>query len=81
MIETMLPDDVGTRVHQARVLKAKSQTQLAKEIGMRQETIYRIEMGLNVPRLSTISKIAGALGMPVEYFTRPTNDRELKEDL
>jgi transcriptional regulator with XRE-family HTH domain len=70
MIETMLPDDVGTRIHRARALKAKSQRQLAADIGMRQSTITRIELGQTVPRLSTIAKIADALGMPVEYFTR-----------
>lgn len=56
------------------ILKSKSltKTDLAKRMGLSRESLYRILSGN--PTLENITKLAGALGVPVsELFDNPDN--------
>ena len=75
--EKVIPEDIGQRIKEQRLLNALTQGDLAKRAGLTHETISRIEAGKNVPRPTNVRKIAEALGVPVQYFTRPIDDREL----
>ena len=75
--ETMLPEDVGERIKEQRILNALTQKDLADMAGLTNETISRIEAGKNPPSPTTLRKLADALELPVQYFTRPEDDREL----
>jgi DNA-binding phage protein len=47
---------------EARLAKKMTQAQLAKESGMSQVMIARLESGTSNPTISTVSKVAHALG-------------------
>ena len=66
-----IPEDIGMRVRARRFYHSMGQADLAKETGLSVETISRIESGKNVPRFSTIRKLAKVLDVPASYFTEP----------
>jgi DNA-binding XRE family transcriptional regulator len=49
-----------------RLRHGLSQAQLAKRVGTSQSRLSRIEAGMDDPRLSTLEKLAAALGEPIE---------------
>ncbi len=63
---------VGARLKEAREARFKSQRDLAREAGVSPTTIMHLETGQNPnPRLSTVRKIADALGVdPNELVER-----------
>src|SRR5919202_1482169 len=66
-------DTVGRKVRMLRTLKGWSQTKLAEEIGVGQDTISAIERGEHEPRASTLRKLANGLGVDIaELFEEPT---------
>lgn len=50
-----------------------SQAELASKCGLKQSAIARLEMCSNMPRLDTVLKVMGALGLEIEV-----NEKELK---
>jgi transcriptional regulator with XRE-family HTH domain len=58
--------EVGERVRQLRDARGLLQRQLAFSAGLPLRTIGRIERGEVDVRLSTITKIADALGVPLK---------------
>jgi transcriptional regulator with XRE-family HTH domain len=56
-------DTIGQRIRQARRLAVLSQGELALKVGMSQNALSFIETGKSTPRMSTIRKIAEALGI------------------
>ena len=75
--ETNLPKDVGARIKERRILNALTQEDLGELTGLSGESISRLEAGKHSPRPSTLRKLARALDVPVQYFTRPEDDRTL----
>ena len=56
-----------------RRVRGLSQRALAERAGMSYPILARLELGQTDPRLSTLEKLAEALGIPVpELFTPPT---------
>jgi transcriptional regulator with XRE-family HTH domain len=55
----------GTRIKELRDAKRWSQEQLARETDVSQVTIWNLENGRTQPRLDTLRKLAGALGVDV----------------
>jgi len=53
-----------------RLEKGLSQQQLARNIGTSQSRLSRIESGLDDPRLSTVRKLAEALGVGIETVSQ-----------
>lgn len=52
-------------IHQRRVELGWTQNELAKKVGLHQESIARIENGGSVPRLDTVLRLSFALGMKI----------------
>lgn len=59
---------VGDRVRQARVMKAMSQTDLGKAIGVSFQQVQKYEKGTNRIAPSRLYAIAKALEHPITYF-------------
>lgn len=53
--------DVGTRLARARKRSGLTRVRLAELSGVRYETIRAIEQGRNLPSLSNLCKLCGAL--------------------
>ncbi|PWV71502.1 addiction module antidote protein [Halomonas sp. A11-A] len=55
------------------VARARNMSQLAKEVGMSREGLYKALSGEGNPAFSTISKVANALGLrlTIEPLSRP----------
>jgi DNA-binding XRE family transcriptional regulator len=51
----------GSRVREARIAKNMTQTQLAKEAGMHQGNLSRLEKGEHMPTVGTLRRVAIAL--------------------
>lgn len=56
-------DHVGKTIKRIRVEKGLKQTDLAKQSGLPQSHISRLEAGVHSPSLKTIEKVAKALGI------------------
>jgi transcriptional regulator with XRE-family HTH domain len=54
------------KLRQVRERLFVTQAELAERAGMTEATISRIENGLHRPRISTVRKLASALGVPPE---------------
>ena len=67
---------VKLRIVELRAKKGWSQSRLAKESGIGQGTLSRIETGTQEPRAQTLVKIADALDVEVyDLLVRPANER------
>lgn len=62
---------LGMRVRELREAAGLSQSELARRTGTRQPNIARLETGGGIPKLETLQRIAGALGMELEVSFRP----------
>ena len=56
------------KVKQLRESKGMSTRQLARAAGISTETIYSVEHGKRLPSVTTLTKIARALGVEVKDF-------------
>jgi transcriptional regulator with XRE-family HTH domain len=68
--------DVGTRLKQLREERRISMRALAKESGLSANALSMIERGLTSPSVSTLSKLAGELEVPITAFFRRDPDRQ-----
>lgn len=60
---------IGERMKRARRRRAWTQERLAREADLTVRTLHRVETGAVEPRPSTLNKLAGALGVRVEWLT------------
>lgn len=72
-LDYILMEIVG-KLMAARDRKDLSQRELSKITGIPQKTISRIENGKDVPKLSTLIKIASALGLELTMIDKQTKD-------
>jgi transcriptional regulator with XRE-family HTH domain len=56
---------LGEAIREARQRRHMSQEALALESGLRRKTISLLERGQTDPRLGTLRRIAGAVGVPL----------------
>ena len=68
--------DVGTRLKRLREERRISMRALAKESGLSANALSMIERGLTSPSVSTLSKLAGALEVPITAFFRRDSERQ-----
>lgn len=66
----------GARLRTAREQRVWSQRQLAAESGVQKTTISRLEQGKHTPTPSTITKLAGALGVSPQWLRFGTTARQ-----
>jgi transcriptional regulator with XRE-family HTH domain len=62
---TQLANDVAIKVIGYRVRHGLSQAQLARQIGMRQPHVARLEAGDHEPSVATLARLADALGLDI----------------
>ena len=71
---------IGEKIKAVRLQKGVSQTALAKTLGVSTAMICQYEVGKRKPKVETLSKIAGALGVDLKVFydDLPKENMELK---
>ena len=57
--------EVGVRIRDRRLIQGMSQQKLAESAGITQNGIFRIEAGETNPQLSTLGRIAAAIGCSI----------------
>ncbi len=70
--EAQLAADVGERIHAAREAAGLSQRELARRMGTSQAAIDRLESGGVGATLTTLQRVATALGLEVSVELRPS---------
>lgn len=75
----MAPDPLPSNLKRLRQAGGLTQQELAARIGKREKDISRWELGRNVPDLSSVRRIAAALGVSVDDLAPPVDrlDEEL----
>lgn len=74
---TKLELDVASRIQQERVLRKMSQMDLALEAGISQGYLAMVESHQKIPTITTIFKIAKALGIaPAALFESTDVDKQ-----
>lgn len=66
--ESELAVEVATRIKRARMQRGWRQKDLADATGIARPNIARLESGHRMPKISTLHKISGALGISVEML-------------
>lgn len=66
----ILTIDVGSRLRQLRLERGKSMRALARSSGLSTNALSMIERGRTSPSVSTLYKLADALGVPITAFFR-----------
>jgi transcriptional regulator with XRE-family HTH domain len=56
---------LGMKIQEHRTRRAMTQEQLAKKAGLSRGYLARVETGRHEPTLTTLRKLARALGVPV----------------
>ena len=73
------PKQIGNIIRRARKHRGWTQTQLADQAGLRQETISLIETGHPAAKLDTLLAILAALGL--EFQVAPRSKANAIEDI
>ena len=68
--------DIGRRVAELRAEKDLTQEQLAEILGMATQNLARIEQGRSDFRVSTVVRVARALGCDVRQLCDPPTSRK-----
>ena len=77
---------IGITIRAHRLQKGLSQGDIEKKTGLLRCYLSRVENGHTVPSLDTLSKIAGALDVPISQFfaedslNRDLNPQKLSDD-
>jgi DNA-binding NtrC family response regulator len=67
-LETRLNVEVGKRIRERRHSRPLTLKQLANRTGLSVSLISQIELGKSAASMSTLHKLAAALGVPMTYF-------------
>ena len=62
------PTSFPQRIRAARALRSLRQADLAAQCGLNLQTISQLELGRREPTLSTVRKLARALGVPLDWL-------------
>jgi DNA-binding XRE family transcriptional regulator len=68
---TRLASDVAVKVIAYRVRHGLTQVALARQLGMRQPNIARLESGDHEPSLSTLARLSAGLGLDFSVEVKP----------
>lgn len=72
---TRLANDIAIRVLRYRSEHGLTQTAFGRLVGMRQPHVARLESGDHEPSLSTLARLAGALGQDFTIDVLPSGPR------
>ena len=67
-LETRLNVEVGKRIRERRHSRPLTLKQLANRTGLSVSLISQIELGKSAASMSTLHKLAAALGVPMTFF-------------
>ena len=67
--------DFAAKVIQARQKRNMTQTELAEKAGLKQSAISRIENQGSLPRIDTVYKIAQALDLDFNFYSKDLNEQ------
>jgi len=78
-----LKEFVGQKIKQHRKMLGLSQFELAEMVGVHEKQIYRIEVGLNAPSITTLLKIVHALNMDIRVldYENADNFNPVKDEI
>jgi DNA-binding XRE family transcriptional regulator len=74
---TRFAHEVAKKVIQYRIDHGLTQAELARQLGMRQPHVARLEAGDHEPSLTTLRRLAQRLGMSFHIDITPTSGSEL----
>jgi DNA-binding XRE family transcriptional regulator len=74
---TRFADAVATRVIAYRAEHGVTQTELAKQLGMSQSAVARLEAGDHEPTVATLARLSRRLGMSFHINITPDHEPEL----
>lgn len=60
--------ELSRRLKAARALSGKKARELADEVGISKQKLYRLERGDQIPDVLELAAIAAATGQQVDYF-------------
>jgi len=66
--------DLGARIRTVRERANLSQLELSRRSGIAQESLSRIETGRRDPRLGTLRRLSGGMGLSLEQFLERLGD-------
>jgi transcriptional regulator with XRE-family HTH domain len=81
---TVTKDDmnIGETIRNFRLQKGMSQGDIEKRTGLLRCYLSRVENGHTVPSLDTLSKIAGAMELPLaRFFEESANEQAIERDI
>lgn len=67
--EQMLDSTIGTQIRELRLARGWSQRELGRRAGLRGAYVAMVEGGERNPKIESLGKFAGALGVPVSQLT------------
>ena len=72
---------IADNLKNIRVFKGKTRSQLSKDSGVNETTIWKVETGKCDPSVATLEKLANALGVNVSIFfaSKLNFSQEIKE--
>jgi transcriptional regulator with XRE-family HTH domain len=76
----MTAAEVGDRIREARLAKGWTQAALGSRMGVNGRTVQRWQSG-RLPRPSTLTRLAGVLGVPQAYLVETEDVAETLVDL
>lgn len=69
----------GARLRALRRARDMSQDELAAKVGTSKQVISRYEIGMRIPKITTASSFANALGVQVDYLLGNTDNPNAPE--
>lgn len=66
--------EYGANIRRARERRQMKQEELARMVGVKRETLSRIERGKQYPSIPLMERIAKTLGVPVVELLKPNVD-------
>ena len=76
----LTPEEVGLRIREARMARGWTHEELARRAGVNWRTVQRWQKG-NLPRLSTLLRLADILGVPEGHLVEPESSFKDLEEL
>ena len=76
-------EHIGQKFKEQRRRLGLSQFELAEKVGIHEKQIYRIEMGINIPSITTAIKIVHALNMDIRVldYENADNFNPVKDEI
>lgn len=69
---------LGEKIRQARIIRERSITELADELGVSKQAVFQYENNMIEPKSEIIFKLSSILDFPTNFFTIPYSDEFIK---